>query len=115
MRSCSSRHFFATLPPHETSAKQAFIPPQRIAFFRDGYFMSVPAVDGKRNPVTLRMEWTVDPDQRIGIQLFAPGYPYKVLGLSRLTSISLGLRTQMNPSSSISSGPIGWAAINGRA
>jgi peptide/nickel transport system permease protein len=74
--------FFATLPPHETSAKQAFIPPQRIAFFRDGYFMSVPAVVGKRNPVTLRMEWTVDPSRRIGIQLFAPGYPYKVLGLT---------------------------------
>jgi peptide/nickel transport system permease protein len=74
--------FFATLPPHETSAKQAFIPPQRIAFFRDGYLMSVPAVVGKRNPVTLRMEWTVDPNRRIGIQLFATGYPYKVLGLT---------------------------------
>ena len=64
--------FFATLPPHETSAKQAFIPPQRIAFFRDGYFMSVPAVEGKRNKVTLRMEWTVNPDKRIGIQLIRP-------------------------------------------
>jgi peptide/nickel transport system permease protein len=73
--------FFATQDPQETSAKQSFIPPQRIAFFRDGYFMSVPAVVGKRNAVTLRMEWTVDPDRRIGIQLFAPGYPYKVLGL----------------------------------
>jgi peptide/nickel transport system permease protein len=73
--------FFATQEPEETSAKQAFIPPQRIAFFRGGYFMSVPAVAGKRNPVTLRMEWTVDPDRRIGIQLIAPGYSYKVLGL----------------------------------
>jgi peptide/nickel transport system permease protein len=73
--------FFATYDPHETSAKQIFIPPQRIAFFRDGYFMSVPSVEGKRNPVTLRMEWTVNPDERIGIQLFAPGYPYQVLGL----------------------------------
>jgi peptide/nickel transport system permease protein len=73
--------FFATQDPQITSAKQAFIPPQRIAFFRGGYFMSVPAVVGKRNPITLRMEWTVDPDRRIGIQLFAPGYPYKVLGL----------------------------------
>jgi peptide/nickel transport system permease protein len=73
--------FFATQPPHETSAKQAFIPPQRIAFFRGGYFMSVPAAIGKRNPVTLRMEWTVDPNHRIGIQLIAAGYPYKILGL----------------------------------
>jgi peptide/nickel transport system permease protein len=73
--------FFATYDPYETSAKQIFIPPQRIAFFRGGYFMSVPAVVGKRNPVTLRMEWTVEPDQRIGIQLLATGYTYKVLGL----------------------------------
>ena len=73
--------FFATQEPHETSAKQGFIPPQRIAFFRGGYFISVPAAIGKRNPVTLRMEWTVDPDRRIGIQLIAPGYPYKALGV----------------------------------
>ncbi len=73
--------FFSTQDPQETSAKNAFIPPQRIAFFRGGYFMSVPAVEGKRNPVTLRMEWTVDPERRIGIQLIASGYPYKVLGL----------------------------------
>jgi peptide/nickel transport system permease protein len=72
--------FFATYDPYETSAKQIFIPPQRIAFFRGGYFMSVPAIEGKRNKVTLRMEWTVNPDKRIGIQLFASGYPYKVLG-----------------------------------
>lgn len=73
--------FFATYDPLETSAKQAFIPPQRIAFFKGGYFMSVPAAIGKRNPVTLRMEWTVDPNHRIGIQLIAAGYPYKILGL----------------------------------
>ena len=73
--------FFATYDPHETSAKQIYIPPQRIGFFRGGYFMSVPAVEGKRNQVTLRMEWTVDPNERIGIQFFAPGYEYKVLGL----------------------------------
>jgi peptide/nickel transport system permease protein len=73
--------FFATYDPHKTNAKQIFIPPQRIALFKGGYFLSVPAVEGKRNKVTLRMEWTVNPDERVGIQLLAPGYPYKVLGL----------------------------------
>lgn len=72
--------FFATYDPHKTNAKQIFIPPQRIALFKGGYFLSVPAVEGQRNKVTLRMEWTINPDQRIGIQLFAPGYPYKILG-----------------------------------
>ena len=83
--------FFATQEPEQTSAKLAFIPPQRIAFFRDGYFMSVPAVVGKRNPVTLRMVWTIDPDKRVGIQLFAPGYEYKVLGLFTTDIHLLGL------------------------
>ncbi len=72
--------FFATFDPYETSAKQIFIPPQRIGFFKGGYFISVPAVEGQRNKVTLRMEWTVNPDERIGLQFFAPGYEYKVLG-----------------------------------
>ncbi len=73
--------FFATQDPQMTTARVAFIPPQQIAFFRDGYFMSVPAVAGQRNKVTLRMEWVVDPEKRIGIKPFAPGYEYKVLGL----------------------------------
>lgn len=73
--------FFATQDPEQTTARLSFIPPQGITLFRDGHFMSVPAVEGKRNPVTLRMEWAVDPTQRIGIRLFAKGYEYDVLGL----------------------------------
>jgi peptide/nickel transport system permease protein len=57
------------------------MPPQRIAFFRGGYFLSVPAVEGKRNTTTLRMEWSVNGDERIGIQLFGPGPEWKFLGI----------------------------------
>lgn len=73
--------FFATVNPQETSARNSFIPPQRIALFRGGYFLSVPVIEGKRNPTTLRMEWTVNPEKRIGIQLFAPGFKYQFLGI----------------------------------
>ncbi len=83
--------FFATFDPYETSAKQIFIPPQRISFFRYGYFMSVPGIEGKRNKVTLRMEWTVNPDKRIPLQFFAQGYEYKVLGM-RTNVHLLGLK-----------------------
>jgi peptide/nickel transport system permease protein len=72
--------FFATFDPYETSSKQIFIPPQRIAFFRYGYFMSVPAIQGQRNKVTLRMEWTINPDKRIPLQFFVAGYRYDVFG-----------------------------------
>lgn len=73
--------FFATTDPQATSARSSFVPPQRIGFFQDGHFLSVPALEGKRNPTTLRMEWTVNPEKRIGIRLFGPGFEYTFLGI----------------------------------
>ena len=57
-------------------AALAFIPVQRIAFFdQTGFRPSVPAVVGKRHPVTLKMEWVRDETERIvallGDNLFA--------------------------------------------
>ena len=73
--------FFATTDPQDTNARDSFVPPQRIGFFRGGYFMSVPTVEGKRNTTTLRMEWTVNPDERIGLRLFGRGEEYSFLGI----------------------------------
>ena len=62
--------FFSNQDPEATDARLAFIPVQRISFFDEtGFNPSVPAVVGKRNPVTLRMEWVRDetaahPDRR---------------------------------------------------
>src|SRR3982750_1933642 len=49
--------FFSTQNPELTDARQAFIPVQRLRVF-DGFAISpwVPAIVGKRNPTTLRME-----------------------------------------------------------
>ncbi len=74
--------FFSTLEPEATDARLAFIPIQHVTVFEGLRFRpSVPAVEGKRNPVTLRMEWQMDKTQRIPIRVFARGYQYKVLGL----------------------------------
>ena len=74
--------FFATHDPEATSAKLAFIPPQRLALITDGRpGLSVPTVAGARNKVTLRMEWVTDHTKRIPLKLFAQGYKYDVLGL----------------------------------
>jgi peptide/nickel transport system permease protein len=74
--------FFATQDPETTQSKLAFIPPQGLAFIADGRLgLSVPAIAGARNKVTLRMEWVVDPEHRIPLALFTHGYEYKVLGL----------------------------------
>ena len=74
--------FFATQDPEFTDARLAFIPMQGISFFNaSGFNLSVPAVVGKRNPTTLRMEWKIDETKLVPVRFFAPGFKYKVLGL----------------------------------
>ncbi len=74
--------FFATQNPETTDARQAFIPVQRLHLF-DGFRLDpwVPAIAGKRNPVTLRMEWVADPSRKLRVRFLAPGYSYRLLGL----------------------------------
>jgi peptide/nickel transport system permease protein len=74
--------FFAVIDPEETNERLTFIPIQPIHLFRDGQLDPwVPGITGKRNPVTLRMEWTVDETVRNRVRLFVKGYGYKILGL----------------------------------
>ena len=83
--------FFATQHPEVTEARLAFIPVQRPRVL-EGLRWSpwVPAVVGKRNPTTLRMEWQVDPAERVRLRFFVHGYPYRVLGLFPATLHLLG-------------------------
>ncbi len=86
--------FFATQDPEITSARLAFIPPQRPALITDGRLgLSVPAVTGARNKVTLRMEWTTDPERRIPLAFFTKGYKYNVLGLFETDLHLVGVAT----------------------
>ncbi|CAG0962720.1 Oligopeptide transport system permease protein OppC [Anaerolineae bacterium] len=74
--------FFSTQDPEATEARLAYIPMQGISFFDEtGFRLTVPAVAGKRNPVTLRMEWQIDATKKIPIGFFVKGYKYKLLGL----------------------------------
>ena len=73
--------FFATSDPQQTSARSSFIPPQPISFFQGGNLLSAPVVEGKRNATTLRMEWQVNPDKRIGVRLFGQGFTWAFLGI----------------------------------
>ena len=74
--------FFAVSDPQATSASLTFIPMQRLHLF-DGWRLSpwVPGVVGKRNAVTLRMEWKVDETVKNQVRFFVKGYEYKALGL----------------------------------
>jgi peptide/nickel transport system permease protein len=74
--------FFATFDPEQTDSTRLFIPIQRLHFLHDGRLgLYVYGVDGARNPVSLRMEWEIDPERVIRLGLFRQGYRYEVLGL----------------------------------
>jgi peptide/nickel transport system permease protein len=74
--------FFSTQDPERTDARQAFIPVQMVHFFDDGRLSPwVPAIVGKRNPTTLRMEWVTDPQKKVPVRFFGPGFSYRVFGL----------------------------------
>jgi peptide/nickel transport system permease protein len=74
--------FFAVSDPEATDQRLTFVPTQGLHLL-DGWSLSpwVPAVVGKRNPTTLRMEWQLDGTKKIPIKFFAQGYEYKLLGL----------------------------------
>ncbi|MCG3209534.1 MAG: hypothetical protein FOGNACKC_03161 [Anaerolineae bacterium] len=75
-------NFYSTLPPQESDAKRAFIPPQTIRFFGPtGSFLYVYRVKGERNPKTLMMEWVTNEADTVPVKLFARGYEYEALGL----------------------------------
>jgi peptide/nickel transport system permease protein len=67
--------FFATQDPERTDARQAFIPVQTVHFFDDDKWAPwVPAIVGKRNPTTLRMEWKTDAGKKVPISFFTNGH-----------------------------------------
>ena len=106
--------FFATQDPERTDARQAFIPVQSVHFFADGKLSPwVPAIVGKRNPTTLRMEWKADAEQEGAGPLLRAGYPYRVLGLIPTNGHLVG---PADPAQRIFLwAPTGSAAISGPA
>jgi len=84
--------FFSTQDPHESDASELFIPPQQPHLFDEGQFqLFVYEVVGKRNPVTLRMEWQTDYENKIPLRFFAQGYSYKMLGFIETNLHFIGL------------------------
>src|SRR6266851_8798119 len=74
--------FFSTQDPERTDARQAFIPVQMVHYFDDGRLSPwVPAIVGKRNPTTLRMEWVTDANKKVPVRFFTRGYTWRFLGL----------------------------------
>ena len=85
--------FLATTDPHATDARTSYIAPQAIHWFDDGAFRPhVYGLKGVRDPRTFRIIYTPDPNRKVDIDFFVPGYRYNVLGLFETDRHLLGLR-----------------------
>ncbi|HHG89953.1 MAG TPA: ABC transporter permease [Devosia sp.] len=80
--------FFSTQDPSESRTRGSFIPPQAIQFWDNGPALFAYAIEGKRNPRTLKMEWVTSETKKIPLRLFGTGYEWEVLGLFK-TNIHL--------------------------
>ena len=65
-------------------------PCRRCISSTDGWDPWVPAIVGKRNPVTLRMEWTADPARKVRVRFLLRGPPYRIFGLFPSTTHLIG-------------------------
>lgn len=73
--------FFAVSDPNDGRSERAIVPPQPIHFFEGGQFRPhVCAVEGSRDPHTMRKTYETNCDQTIGVSLFARGFEYELFG-----------------------------------
>ena len=74
--------FLATGDPQAQNFRHAYLPPQRIHWFDDGWLRPhVYEIHSQRDPETLQLMFEVDPQEKIPIRFWAKGTPYRWLGL----------------------------------
>jgi peptide/nickel transport system permease protein len=74
--------FLAYADPEVSEAQRGLIAPQTIQWFDEGRFKPyVYALVGKRDPLTFKRVYAVDPTQKVPISFFAQGFEYKLFGL----------------------------------
>src|SRR5262249_40117760 len=78
--------------PQVSEAQRSLLPPQRIHWIQDGRFAPyVFGLTGKRDPLTFKRVYTPDPEKRIPVRFFAPGFAYRFLGFVPADRHLLGL------------------------
>jgi peptide/nickel transport system permease protein len=73
--------FLAYADPEVSEAQRGLIAPQSVQWFDEGQFRPyVYALVGKRDPLTFKRVYEVDPTQKVPISFFARGFDYKLFG-----------------------------------
>jgi len=87
--------FLAYADPFASQAQHSFIPPQPIRFFDGGRFKPhVLALKGTRDMRTFKRVYTIVPDEKIPLRLFARGYEWSFFGLFRTDRHLIGVATE---------------------
>jgi peptide/nickel transport system permease protein len=74
--------FLAYADPEASEAQLSLMSPQPIFFMDEGKFSPyVHAITGVRDPVTFKRVYTPDPESKIPVRFFGPGFSYKLLGI----------------------------------
>ncbi len=74
--------FLAYSNPLASEAQRSLLPPQRIHWFDNGRFAPhVYGLSGRRDPVTFKRVYTPDPEKKIPVRFFTPGFEYRLFGL----------------------------------
>jgi peptide/nickel transport system permease protein len=74
--------FFASAHPEVGASSRSLVPPQPILLLHDGQFEPhVLGLKRVRDPKTFQLVYTPDPETRIPVRLFGPGFEYRLFGL----------------------------------
>jgi len=85
--------FLAYADPEASEAQLSLMTPQTIYFMDGGKFSPyVFGIKGYRDPVTFKRVYQPDPETKIPVQFFGPGFSYKLLGIfeTNIHLISVG-------------------------
>jgi peptide/nickel transport system permease protein len=84
--------FLAYASPTVSEAQRSLLPPQPIRWFDQGRWSPhVYGLTGRRDPLALKRVYTPDPDLKIPIRFFAPGFEYRLFGILPATRHLIGV------------------------
>lgn len=85
--------FFAYTDPNESDAQRSLIAPQAIHWIDEGSIRPhVWGLKGTRDPNTFKRVYVPDPGRKVYLDFFAPGEPYRFLGIVPMDRHLIGVR-----------------------